>query len=72
MFQKNSDLRIVPFIQAMCSLERKVYTPGLVLTPQLSPKEVIPICTPLHTRGPPESPCREIEDDMNVLKIIGK
>ena len=50
----------------MCCLERKAYTPGLVLSPQPMPKEVIPTCTPLHIRGPPESPYREIDENTGM------
>ena len=66
MFQKNSYFCIVSFIQAMCCSERKVYTPGLALSPQPMPKEVIPTCTLLHIRGPPESPCREIDENTGM------
>ena len=57
MFQRNAYICIIPFIQSMCSLESKIYTPGLFRLAQPLPKAVTPTCTPLHIKGPPESPC---------------
>lgn len=42
-------------------VDTRVYTPGYPTVAHCAPQDTIPICTPLYTSGPPESPCAKTD-----------